>query len=77
MVGEGLVVAPVSLEAGLLRGVVAFAGDAGEKGSEFMSRALELLVDGAPEVGGAKVAVPKPAPRFARVAKTGKARMPT
>ena len=61
MVGEGSVVVPVSLEASLLRRVVAFATDAGVKRSEVVSRALELLVDGTTEFGGAKVAVRKPA----------------
>jgi metal-responsive CopG/Arc/MetJ family transcriptional regulator len=48
-VGEGSVVVPVSLEASLLRRVVAFARDAGTKRSEVVSRALELLVDGKTE----------------------------
>lgn len=56
-VGEGSVVVPVSLEAGLLRRAVAFARDAGVKRSELVARALELLVDGATEIGGRKVAL--------------------
>jgi hypothetical protein len=56
-VGEGSVVVPVSLEAGLLRRALVFARDAGVKRSELVARALELLLDGATEIGGKKVGV--------------------
>jgi len=76
-VGEGSVVVPVSLEASLLRRVVAFAREAGVKRSEVVSRALELLVDGKTEFGGAKVAVRKPGAGVGIGVKKGKVRVRT
>jgi hypothetical protein len=75
--GEGSVVVPVSLEAGLLRRVVAFAREAGVKRSEVVSRALELLVDGKTELGGSRVAVRKPAAGVGVGVKTSKVRVRT
>jgi hypothetical protein len=71
-VGEGSVVVPVSLEAGLLRRAVAFARDRGVKRSELVARALELLVDGTTDIGGKKLAVRQAEAGAGNGAKKGK-----
>jgi len=68
-VGEGSVVVPISLEAGLLRRALVFASDAGVKRSELVARALELLLDAATEIGGKKVGVRRPLAGRGNVAK--------
>ena len=71
-VGEGSVVVPISLEAGLLRRALVFASEAGVKRSELVARALELLLDGETEIGGRRVGVRRPLIGRGNGAKKGK-----